>query len=77
VRDGDSLADAGGAQVLTPLQHLEKDSLRLFVQPQKADQLLQDLVLGRALQVEVDRVFREELTKFHMSNPVGQSRSVM
>ncbi len=61
VRDRDVLADARGPERLAALQHLHEGLLGLVVELQQADQLLQDVVFGGALQVQIDRVFRKEL----------------
>ena len=65
VRNRDAAADAGRAEVLAPLEHLEQHPLGLLVELEQADQLPQDVVLGRAVEVELDRVFGEELAQFH------------
>ncbi len=62
MRNGYSAADSRGSQILTALQHLEEHSFGLLVQPQKADELLEDLILRSALQLELDCVFAEKLT---------------
>jgi hypothetical protein len=47
VGDGDAAADAGRAEVLAPLEHLEQHPLGLLVELEEPDQLLEDVVLGR------------------------------
>src|SRR5687767_7312518 len=61
VRNRDPAADAGGPEVLAPLQHLVQHAFRLLVQLQKADQFLEDIVLRRARQVQLDGVLGKEL----------------
>src|SRR6266567_3105492 len=61
----DPAADAGGSEILPALQHLEQHALGFLVELQEADELTEDVVFGRAIQVELDRVFAEELAEFH------------
>ena len=49
VRDGDLPADAGGAEVLAPLEHLEERRLVLVVDAEQPDELLEDVVLDSPL----------------------------
>src|SRR5690606_37263503 len=65
VRDRDPPADARRAEVFPPLEHLEQDALDLLVQPQELDQLLEDVVLGLALEIELDRFSIEEFPQLH------------
>src|SRR2546425_2626735 len=69
VRDGDVLADAGRPERLPALQHLHQGLLGLVVQLEQAHELLQDIVFSGALQLQVDRVFRKELTQAHVLVP--------
>src|SRR5690606_39133825 len=46
-------------------------ALRLLVQLEKRDHLLQDGILVRPLQSELDYVLREELPQFHISMSSG------
>jgi hypothetical protein len=61
VRDRDVLPDAGRAERLAALQHLDEQCVRLLVELEEADELLEDVVLDGALEVEVDRIFGNEL----------------
>src|SRR5205085_7601768 len=65
VGDGDAAADARRSEILTPLEHFEQHALGLLVELEESDQLLQNVVLRRPGQVELDRVLAEELPKLH------------
>ena len=65
VGNGDAPPDARGAEVLATLQHLEEHPLGLLVELEQPDHLLEDVVLARAFELQLDRVFREELAQFH------------
>src|SRR5687767_4912034 len=67
VRNRDSATDAGRSEILAPLEHLEEHPVGLLVEPQQPDELLQRLVLGAAVELELDRVLGEELAQFHQS----------
>ena len=64
----DAPADPRRAEVLAALQHLEQHPIRLLVQLQQRNQLLQNLVFRGALEVELDRVFTEEFSQFHRAS---------
>src|SRR5690349_9699262 len=68
VRDGDVLADARRPERLAALQHLHQRLLRLVVELEQTDELLEDVVLARALEVQVDRVVGEEITQAHVES---------
>jgi hypothetical protein len=65
VGDRDAPPDAGRAQILPPLQHLEEHAFRLFVKAKQADQLLQDVVFCGTSEVQLDSILGEELTELH------------
>jgi len=46
---------------MPPLQHLEQHRLRLFVELEQPDELLQHRVLRGALELERDGIFGKEL----------------
>ena len=56
----DPPADARRAEVLAALEHLEQNAFTLLVEFEERDQLLQDLILGFATDVELDCVFIEK-----------------
>src|SRR6184192_2504329 len=59
----DIVADPRRAERLAPLQHLHERLLGLLVEAEETDQLLQDVVLAAALQLEVDGVFGKKLAQ--------------
>ena len=61
VGNRDPATDAGRSEILAPLQHLEQHSFRLVIETKEADQLLEDFILGVALELEFDRVFRKKI----------------
>src|SRR5881296_549979 len=69
MRNRDVLADPGRPERLAALQHLHQGLLGLVVQLEQAHELLQDIVFSGALQLQVDRVFRKELTQAHVLVP--------
>src|SRR5690606_36075786 len=76
VGNGDPFADPGGAQILSPLQHLVEDALGFLVEAEDADQLLQYLILRLPLQVELYNVFRKKFPKLHVQYPPGVAGTV-
>src|SRR4029079_11582387 len=72
VGDRDAAADAGGTEILAPLQHLEQHSIRLLVQLQQRNQLFQDVVFRRTLEIELNRVLAEEFSQFHLRSCLVQ-----
>src|SRR5262245_54351187 len=77
VGNGDPAADACGAEIFPPLEHLEQHAFRLFVQLEKSDELAENVVLGRPDQVEFYGVFAEKLPEFHVADPVTSEQSLI
>ena len=65
MRNGDAASDAGGAEVLPALQHLEEHLLVLLVQREQPDELFENVILGGARQIQLDGIFGKEFTQFH------------
>src|SRR2546430_14643839 len=65
VRDGDILADPRRAEGLAPLEHLDERLLRLVVELEQPDELLQHVVFRTAVEVQVDGLLRKELPQTH------------
>ena len=65
MRDRDSTANAGGTEIFAPLEHLEQHALGFLIELEQPDQFLENFVLARALKLELDSVFGEELAQFH------------
>src|SRR2546430_6197024 len=74
VGNRDIVADPRRAERLAPLQHLHERLLGLLVETEETDQLLQDVVLAAALQLEVDGVFGKKLAQAHVRSPVPERR---
>lgn len=56
VGNRNAATDACGAEVFSSLEHLEEHAFGFVVEPEKADELLEDLVLRVALELEPDGV---------------------
>ena len=65
MRNRDASADPGRAQILAPLQHLEQHPFRLIVELEEGNELLQDVVLRRALELQLDGVLGKKLAQLH------------
>ena len=70
MRNCDPAADSRRAEVLPPLEHLEEHPLGFFIEPEESDELLEDVVLRRAFELELDCVFRKKLAELHQV-PLG------
>lgn len=71
MRDRNATPDACGTKIFAALEHLEQHGLVLLFEAEQANEFLQDIVLRRPFDVELDRVFCKELAEFH-TTPSGQ-----
>ncbi len=63
----DCPANSGGAEVFAALEHLEEHALGLVIELEEPDELFKDLILGRSLELQLDRVLGKKLPQLHPS----------
>jgi hypothetical protein len=63
VRDRDAPPNTRGTQVFASLEHLEEDALRLVVESEQRDELLEGLVLGVGFQIQLYGLGSKEISE--------------